>query len=190
MQESTKAATGFRTANRIGEGRAFMGATARVNRQIGSDVYVFACTSRLPDSPPVLPLTQSRPRKKLGILSWCWLTSCAFTFIVVASPFILATAFGPFLVTQPPQAILGGGALEFGATLFCGWLLGLLAWLIADTRENSGHSGGVVLDHYRMYGKARQRARIDLDSCAGVCRVGEHLWSSPIETSGNATVWG
>lgn len=153
MQTSTKAGIGFGAlawlAGQVGEGRAFMAAAEQMKAQIEADVDALARTLRLPDSPPLLPLTGSKARSKAGLFVRCWLAGALLTWALVALPFILATAMAHDPKTPLAQGIVGGLGIGLAAAIFLGWLPGAIFFMITGSRENNRRSRGVVLDHFR-----------------------------------------
>lgn len=194
MQTSTKGAVGFGAlawlAGQVGEGRAFMAAAEQMNAQIEADVDALSRSLRLPDSPPLLPLTGSRARSKVGILMRCWLAGAGLTWALVALPFILAIAMAHDPKTPLALGVVGGLGIGLGAAIFVGWLPALIFFMITGSRENNRRSRGVVLDRFSQYWQARQQAQVDLERGADANQVGAFLWSFRIATESDGVLWG
>lgn len=176
-------------ANQAVEGRAFLRAAEIMNAQIALDYDAIGTAGRLPQAQPVLPLHGGVVASKPRLLLKCWAGGAALTLVLVSALFFLVSVTHLDKTTTPAGALVGSIGMGVGFAIFAGWFPGLLLWIVFGTKENARRSANVVLQQYRRYWAARERARIDPANGANPDAVRAFLDSFEIATYPDDTLF-
>jgi formate/nitrite transporter FocA (FNT family) len=93
---------------------------------------------------PVLPLLERRTAHALGRLLRLWaivlpvnlVGAALFAFLAARTP-LVEPGLGDVLLSVAREATDGGALLVFYKAIFAGWLVALMAWLLAATHETA-----------------------------------------------------
>jgi formate/nitrite transporter FocA (FNT family) len=141
---------------------AYSGAATAVGYPLGFVFVVLARGQLFTENTlePIIPLLHSPTLKTLRQLLSLWVVvlignlvgACMFAAIVALTP-MLGETLRPTLIAVARTGTDGGFWLVALRAIYAGWLIALMAWLIASTRATG--AGALNLAHHRAYFGAR-----------------------------------